>query len=267
MTNKTDFSLIFLCTIALSFSGCGKPEKEAEASAISTEVKTVEPGIKTAKVISSQDAAAGEVRLQSPEQHSSYGIGYQVGVSIAAHDGVEIDFGALIAGIDDGLRGKTPRLDQETVESAFREIERREQEVVAVIEQANMDASLAFLAENSKRPGVITTETGLQYQIITTGNAEDTSRPTTSDKVEVHYHGTLMNGTVFDSSIQRGEPISFAVTGVIPGWVEALQLMSVGDKWRLYIPPALAYRSRKTGSIPANSALIFEVELLQIVSE
>lgn len=258
---------MLLCAVAVSLTGCGKPEKEAEASTPADEAKSVKSEVAAAEIIRSPDAVAGEVRLETLQQHASYGIGYQVGVSIAAHDGVEVDFNALIAGIEDGLRGRTPRLEQETVESAFLEIERQEQEAAAVIDQANLDASLAFLAENAKRPGVITTESGLQYQIIASGNAENAARPTASDTVEVHYHGTLMDGTVFDSSIQRGESISFAVTGVIPGWVEALQLMSVGDKWKLYIPPALAYRARKAGSIPANSALIFEVELIRIHSE
>jgi FKBP-type peptidyl-prolyl cis-trans isomerase FklB len=121
----------------------------------------------------------------------------------------------------------------------------------------------AFLAENKKRPGVITTASGLQYEVIKEGNGE---KPKPGEKVKVHYHGTLIDGSIFDSSVDRGEPIEFPVTGVIPGWVEALQLMPVGSKWKLYIPSDLAYGDNDMGPmIKAGSALIFEVELLGIV--
>ena len=120
----------------------------------------------------------------------------------------------------------------------------------------------AFLAANAKKDGVVTTASGLQYKVIKSGTGES---PKASDKVKVHYHGTLIDGTVFDSSVQRGEPIVFPVGAVIPGWVEALQLMKVGDKWQLFIPAPLAYgESSPSPVIPANSVLIFEVELLGI---
>jgi FKBP-type peptidyl-prolyl cis-trans isomerase FklB len=124
------------------------------------------------------------------------------------------------------------------------------------------DAGEAFLAENAKKEGVKTTASGLQYKVIKSGTGES---PKPTDTVKVHYHGTLIDGTVFDSSVQRGEPISFPVTGVIPGWVEALQLMKVGDKWQLFIPAKLAYGARSPSPlIGPNSTLIFEVELLGI---
>ena len=120
-----------------------------------------------------------------------------------------------------------------------------------------------FLEENKKKPGVITTESGLQYEIVKTGEG---LKPLATDKVKTHYHGTLINGTVFDSSVDRGEPIEFPVNGVIKGWTEALQLMPVGSKWKLFIPYQLAYGERAAGpQIPAYSALVFEVELLEIV--
>ncbi len=119
-----------------------------------------------------------------------------------------------------------------------------------------------FLAENAKKDGVKTTASGLQYKVIKSGTGPT---PKASDTVKVHYHGTLIDGTVFDSSVQRGEPITFPVTGVIPGWVEALQMMKVGDKWQLFIPAKLAYGEHSpTPAIPPNSVLIFEVELLGI---
>ena len=120
----------------------------------------------------------------------------------------------------------------------------------------------AFLAQNAKKEGVITTASGLQYKVLKSGTGESPKR---TDTVKVHNHGTLIDGTVFDSSVQRGQPISFPVNGVIPGWVEALQLMKVGDKWQLFIPARLAYGDQSPGAgIPPNSVLIFEVELLGI---
>lgn len=121
-----------------------------------------------------------------------------------------------------------------------------------------------WLETNGKKKGVVTTASGLQYEILKEGSG---AKPTLQDQVKTHYHGTLIDGTVFDSSVERGEPISFPLGGVIQGWQEGLQLMSVGAKWRFFIPSALGYGNRATGSIPANSILIFEVELLDVVSQ
>nr|WP_228550518.1 FKBP-type peptidyl-prolyl cis-trans isomerase [Endozoicomonas sp. OPT23] len=120
----------------------------------------------------------------------------------------------------------------------------------------------AFLEQNKSEEGVTTTESGLQYKVLE--KAEGDVTPSAMDKVRVHYHGTLVDGSVFDSSVQRGQPISFGLNQVIPGWTEGLQLMNVGDKFRLFIPANLAYGSRSAGKIPGNSALIFDVELLGI---
>ena len=136
------------------------------------------------------------------------------------------------------------------------------QQAAALAEgQENLAAGEAFLAENGAREGVTTTESGLQYEVIVAGDGE---MPTLNDTVTTHYHGTLIDGEVFDSSVDRGEPASFPVSGVISGWTEALQLMPVGSKWRLFVPAGLAYGSQQRGSIPANSTLIFDVELLEI---
>lgn len=126
----------------------------------------------------------------------------------------------------------------------------------------NHGKATAFLAENSKIEGVITTASGLQYEVLQSGNGE--VHPAASSIVRVHYHGTLINGTVFDSSVERGETISFPLNRVISGWTEGLQLMTVGDKFRFFIPSALGYGDRSTGKIPAGSVLIFEVELFEI---
>ena len=131
------------------------------------------------------------------------------------------------------------------------------------IADENLAEGEAFLAENGKRPEVTTTATGLQYEVMNEGAGES---PKPTDRVKVHYHGTLLDGTVFDSSVERGEPAQFPVQGVIPGWVEALQLMKPGDKWKLFIPSGLAYGARGAGGdIGPNAALIFEVELLEIM--
>jgi FKBP-type peptidyl-prolyl cis-trans isomerase FklB len=128
--------------------------------------------------------------------------------------------------------------------------------------QANLDAGLAFLAENAKRDGVVSLPSGLQYEVISMG---DGSKPGSTQTVTCHYHGTTIDGRVFDSSVQRGQPASFPLNRVISGWTEALQLMPVGSKWKLYLPPHLAYGEQQAGPmIGPNSTLIFEVELLGI---
>ena len=144
------------------------------------------------------------------------------------------------------VRGVAQRKQEERLEKEYSEYKK---------------AGETFLAENAKRPDVVTTESGLQYQIIKAGKGE---KPVESSNVKVHYHGTLIDGTVFDSSVERGEPIVFGVTHVIKGWTEALQLMPVGSKWMLYIPQELAYGIADRGTIMPFSALIFEVELIAI---
>ena len=126
----------------------------------------------------------------------------------------------------------------------------------------NLEKGAAFLAENAKKAGVTTTASGLQYEVLQSGSGE--THPTASSTVRVHYHGTLIDGTVFDSSVERGETISFPLNRVIPGWTEGVQLMKVGDKFRFYIPSNLGYGERSAGKIPPGSVLIFDVELFEI---
>jgi FKBP-type peptidyl-prolyl cis-trans isomerase FklB len=206
--------------------------------------------------------AQGGPVLESVDQRVSYGIGYNVGSNVSRQPGLDLDAAALRAGLDDGLAGSPARLSEQDLQAAFMEAQERAMQAAAKQGEANQTVAREYLEQNRNRPGVRVTDSGLQYEVLHSSGSE--RRPTRTDTVEVHYHGTLIDGTVFDSSVQRGEPISFPVTGVIPGWIEALQMMSVGDKWRLTIPPELAYGPRATGRIPANSALIFEVELLGI---
>jgi FKBP-type peptidyl-prolyl cis-trans isomerase FklB len=171
--------------------------------------------------------------------------------------------GALLEGIRDALTGAEPKLTRQQCDAAISLFQDEMQKKAQLESEKNLREANAFLAANKKKPGVVVLPSGLQYQILKRGNGRS---PKITDKVRTHYHGTLINGTVFDSSVERGEPIEFAVNGVIRGWTEALQLMKVGDKWRLVIPPNLAYgpNPRQGGPIGPNAALVFEVELLGI---
>lgn len=199
----------------------------------------------------------------SLEQHASYGIGLQMGQQLADNpfDGLDID--AVAAGLKAAFQGETPAVSDELIRAAFTEISQRMQ--AAQAEKAEVAAKVGqdFLAENAKRAEVSVTASGLQYEVLNAGEGDKPAREST---VRTHYHGTLIDGTVFDSSYQRGEPAEFPVSGVIAGWTEALQMMPVGAKYRLYIPHELAYGERGAGhAIPPFSALVFDVELLAIV--
>jgi FKBP-type peptidyl-prolyl cis-trans isomerase FklB len=199
--------------------------------------------------------------LQTADQRVSYGIAMNMGRNIAQQGGVEIDLAAFVVGLQDGLSGAKSRVSEPDLRAAFETAQECAEAVAAGSAAQQAEAGNAFLAENKARAGVVTTKSGLQYEVLTKGQGV---KPTKDQSVEVHYHGTLIDGTVFDSSVVRGETISFPVTGVIPGWIEALQLMPVGSKWKLTIPADLAYGNRAQGTIPAVSVLVFEVELISI---
>ncbi len=194
---------------------------------------------------------------------ASYGVGRQMGSQLAQNpfDGVNPE--AVAAGLIDSLKGNASAVSDAQLESAFAEISKQMQEKQQSQAKELGAEGEAFLAENAKKDGITVTESGLQYEVITEGSGE---KPSSSSTVRTHYHGTLINGQVFDSSVERNQPAEFPVNGVIAGWTEALQLMNVGSKWRLYIPYQLAYGERGAGgAIGPYSALIFEVELLAIV--
>lgn len=190
-------------------------------------------------------------------------VSYSVGVLFASNlkqQGLsEVDLNLLISGLQEAVKGNAKITPEEANQMVNAYISgKREKEM-----NMNLEAGKQFLVENATKEGVVVLESGLQYKILQAGDGQV---PTANDRVTVHYHGTLIDGTVFDSSIQRGEPATFGVTQVIQGWVEALQLMPKGSKWRLFIPANLAYGSRSAGPmIKPNSALIFDVELLDIV--
>lgn len=189
----------------------------------------------------------------------SYALGMSLGHSLLNSGVKTMDYARLTQGIKDIVEGNKPDM---TVEEAQQAITAYFEKAQAEAAERNIAEGKSFLETNGKRPEVNTTASGLQYEVLTQGNGE---QPKSTDRVKVHYHGTLIDGTVFDSSVQRGEPATFGVTQVIAGWVEALQLMTVGSKWKLFIPSELAYGSHGAGaSIAPHSTLIFEVELLGI---
>jgi FKBP-type peptidyl-prolyl cis-trans isomerase FklB len=215
-----------------------------------------------------QDAKAAEkgaTALKTEDQKASYAIGLRYGEGFA-RDLKEIDLTVFFKGLEDGFKGNPPQMTPEEIVATLQALQSRkmeeQQQEQAKASEGNKSASEEFLAKNKERKEVTTTESGLQYEVIKKG---DGATPAADDKVNVHYHGTLPDGTVFDSSVERGEPISFAVNGVIKGWTEALQMMKVGDKWKLYIPADLAYGPRGAGpKIGPHQALVFDVELLGV---
>ena len=192
----------------------------------------------------------------------SYALGVNVASGMKQQQGMnDIDALQVAKGIHDFFEGNDLDISEEEsitiLQNFFQKIQKEKSE-------ATIAAGNAYLAENKNKEGVITTESGLQYEVLISGAGG--AKPIETDNVTVHYHGTLIDGTVFDSSVDRGEPTSFPVNGVIPGWVEALKLMSIGDKWKLTIPSNLAYGDRGAPGSPIGpgSTLIFEVELLKI---
>jgi FKBP-type peptidyl-prolyl cis-trans isomerase len=211
----------------------------------------------------SSASAQDKPDLTNPKQKTSYAIGLDIATSLKRQD-LDVDAKAIIAGIADGFAGK-PALTEEEQKAVIMDLQKsamaRAEEKEKAAASTNLKAGEAFLAENAKKEGVKTTASGLQYKVIKSGTGPS---PKPTDVVKVHYHGTLIDGTVFDSSVRRNTPATFPVNGVIPGWTEALQLMKVGDKWKLFIPAKLAYGENGPGPIGPNRVLIFEVELLGI---
>ncbi|KLV04902.1 peptidylprolyl isomerase [Photobacterium ganghwense] len=204
-----------------------------------------------------------DVKLDTVESKASYGIGLQMGQQLAQSGLEGLNVAAIAKGIATSLTGDMPEIEVDEINNALRELHTRAE--AARQEQAKAAAAEgeAFLKDNALRPEVTVTESGLQYEILVEGQGDI---PTADKQVRVHYHGELTDGTVFDSSVKRGQPAEFPVTGVIKGWVEALQMMPVGSKWKLYIPHDLAYGERGAGTaIPPFAALVFEVELLDIL--
>jgi FKBP-type peptidyl-prolyl cis-trans isomerase len=246
--------------------------------ALVTTVRAEEPAVAPAA-----DAAAPAIALTeaapavpsaatiTPEmsEKGSYAFGVEMGQQLNQNFPPEINREAFLRGVTEALAGKTPTLPEEEMQTIRQEFMQALQAGQAAKAEGAKAENLAkgekFLAENKTREGVKTTESGLQYEVITEGTG---AKPTATDTVTVHYEGTLLNGEVFDSSIKRNSPASFPLSGVIPGWTEGLQLMSVGSKYKFFIPSNLAYGENGSGgSIGPNETLTFEVELLKIGEE
>lgn len=233
--------VIALASLAVLFTACGKKDEKTATAA---------------------KPAAGASTFTTDEQRVSYGIGYNMGSGVADQKAFTVDQAALKAGLEDGLAKAKTRIAEEELEKAFQAVQQKAAAAATVAGEKQAAEGAAFLEKNKKRSGVKTTASGLQYEVLKSGKGG--AKPAATSSVEVAYHGTLIDGTVFDSSVERGNTATFACNEVISGWTEALQLMSVGDKYKLYIPSNLGYGPRGRGQIPPNAVLIFEVELKAI---
>ncbi|MEM9140831.1 MAG: FKBP-type peptidyl-prolyl cis-trans isomerase [Pseudomonadota bacterium] len=202
--------------------------------------------------------------LDTPAAQYSYAIGTQIGGSVAQGDVPDLDIDALVLGLRDVLGGVDPKLTEDQIAAAMTELQNAMQaSAVAAANKALADGQ-AFLEENKGKDGITTTESGLQYRVE---NAGDGDSPKATDTVSVHYEGRLLDGSVFDSSYERGAPATFGVTQVIPGWTEALQLMKPGAKWEVWLPSDIAYGERGAGGdIGPNEVLNFTIELIEIAA-
>lgn len=209
-------------------------------------------------------AAENRPGLESRKGKLSYSVGYQVG-SDFLRQGKEINPKVLLKGIQDAMAGNAPLMNPEEMRTTLTNLQKSisEAQKERMLERAEnmLAAGKRFLAENEKKEGVITLPSGLQYKIVKEGSGKT---PTANDSVTVHYTGTLIDGTEFDSSYKRKKPATFPVNGVIDGWTEALLIMKEGSHWKLFIPPELAYGDKRAGAIEPNSTLIFDVELISI---
>jgi len=214
---------------------------------------------------SEEAAIESSVELTTDGSKLSYGLGQNIGNSVLQQAVPDLDMDALVLGVRDAVGGIAPQVSEEELQAVVGRIQEQEEARMAVLAKEQAVLNDKYLSENGEREEITTTESGLQYEVLTSG---DGAMPKEDSVVRTHYHGTLLDGTVFDSSVDRGQPAEFPLNQVISGWTEALQLMKVGDKWRLYLPPQLAYGESSPGPlILPNSALIFEVELLDILDK
>ena len=246
--NVSKTFLVFACSVAMATSARAQ-----------TTVKSTSPAHKTGAATSA--ATAATVTLKTENDSISYAIGVSLANFYKQQNITNINTTILVRAVKDVENNKTVLSEQQCQGTLMAYVQKQQGEKAL----GNKKVGQEFLAANSKKPGVVTLPSGLQYQIIKAGAGP---KPKLTDMVRVHYHGTLIDGRVFDSSVDRGQPIELNVNGVIPGWTEALQLMPVGSKWKLFIPSELAYGDRQAGQLIApGSTLVFDVELLDIVNQ
>lgn len=200
-------------------------------------------------------------KLDTDKKKASYAIGQQIGQNLK-NQNIDVDSDALAMAINDAASGKESKLKKEEIQEAMGKLQEQTMKKQQEMAETNKKKGAEFLEANKSKEGVKVTKSGLQYQVVTEGTGKV---PTKDDVIKAHYKGTLITGEQFDSSYDRGQPAEFPVGGVIPGWTEALQMMKVGSKFKLWIPAELAYGPAARPGIPANSVLAFEVELLDIV--
>ncbi|ENY73681.1 FKBP-type peptidyl-prolyl cis-trans isomerase [Aeromonas diversa] len=247
---------LLAAAVSVGLTACQKDEKPAAPAETKTEA--------------AKPAEGAKAEAKSFEEQSGYAIGLSMGRYIAntlerqQELGIKLDNSVILKGVTDGL-AKSAGMSDEEIQKALQAYDAKINELSKVKAEKdaadNLKKGEEFLAENAKKEGVKTTESGLQYQVEKMGEG---AKPKATDIVKVHYTGTLTDGTKFDSSVDRGEPATFPLNQVIPGWTEGVQLMPVGSKFKFFLPAKLAYGEHGAGSIPANSVLTFDVELLAI---
>ena len=227
-------------------------------------MKSALVGILTILFIATQVFAAENELLKTDKDKTSYALGMNAGTNFKQQS-IDVNTDVFVKGLKDALSGAKPLLTDDEMRSTLmvlqKEMMAKQTEKMQALGAKNKKEGEAFLAENKKKEGVVTLPSGLQYKIIKEGTGK---MPKAADTVTTNYRGTLTDGTEFDSSYKRGEPATFPVNGVIPGWTEALQLMKTGSKWQLFIPSNLAYGERGTGPIGPNAVLLFDVDLISI---
>lgn len=223
-------------------------------------------GDKASKVESTSTPTSNKLETRMDSVNYAFGVDIGNSLKTSKIEGVNPDFikkgiaEVLDTTISETFTGPEAR---KIVEDFFREVSQKQQAEEMKKYEGNKAAGIAFLEANKEKPGIVALPNGLQYEVLKEGKGK---KPAITDKVKVHYHGTLIDGKVFDSSVERGQPFDLSLNQVIPGWTQVLQLMPVGSKWKVYIPSELGYRDRPAGEIPPFSTLIFEIELLDIVS-
>jgi FKBP-type peptidyl-prolyl cis-trans isomerase len=264
----------FLLAAGSMLAGAGYAQQTPAASAPATTqaasaATTPKTSTTAKKTGTSAKTAPAAAPLTTRKQKFSYALGMSIGSGLGANlkkQSVEVDPNLVSQGLKDSMAGGKTRLTQDEAQTVLKdvqtEVQKQQQEKMQQAAAKNKGEGEAFLAANKSTEGVVTTASGLQYKIITAGTGP---KPASTDQVKCNYRGTLINGTEFDSSYKRGQPVTFGVNGVIKGWTEALQLMPVGSKWQLFIPASLAYGERGAGQeIGPDETLIFEVELISI---
>lgn len=213
-------------------------------------------------ILFTSQAQAADKQLSNDKKKVSYAIGVQIGQDFK-RSGVDLDMEAFNLAIKDMLANKEPRLNQQEMQQAFTKLREQQMKHQTKLAEENKEKGEKFLAKNKKKPGIKVLPSGVQYQILRAGSGD---KPKESDTVVAHYRGTLIDGTEFDSSYKRKNPLTIPITQVVKGWQDALKAMRVGAKWQVFIPSDLGYGNRATGNIPPNSTLIFDIELLEIKS-